>query len=81
MCARYEERTSFTPGMMRGHLVRQLCVGRHGVTNKDCEEKFFHFYHFFALSLVKDSRHAWKLLVYYLSEGFKVRLEAAGLLP
>ena len=32
-------------------------------------------------TLVKDSRHAWRLLVYYLSEGFKARLEAAGLLP
>ena len=31
--------------------------------------------------LMKDSRHAWRLLVYYLSEGFKACLEAAGLLP
>ena len=30
-------------------------------------------------TLVKDSRHAWSL-VYYLSVGFKVRLES-GLLP
>ena len=47
-------------------------------------------------TLVKDSRHAWRLLVYYLSEGFKhawrllvyylsegfkACLEATGLLP
>ena len=38
-------------------------------------------------TLVKDSRHAWSasgLLVYYLSEGFKARLEcfrSTGLLP
>ena len=31
-------------------------------------------------TLVKDSRHAWWLPVYYLSEGFKACLEAAGLL-
>ena len=32
-------------------------------------------------TLVKDSRHAWRLLVYYLREVFKARLEVAGLLP
>ena len=32
-------------------------------------------------TLVKYSRHAWSLLVYYLSEGFEACLEAAGLLP
>ena len=32
-------------------------------------------------TLGKDSRHAWRLPVYYLSERFKAHLVAAGLLP
>ena len=32
-------------------------------------------------TLGKDLRLAWRLLVYYLREGFKAHLEAAGLLP
>ena len=32
-------------------------------------------------TLGMDSRHAGRLPVYYLREGFKARLEAAGLLP
>ena len=32
-------------------------------------------------TLGKDSRHAWRLLVYYLREEFEERLEATGLLP
>ena len=31
-------------------------------------------------TLVKDSRHAWRLLVNYLSEGFKACLEVADFL-
>ena len=33
------------------------------------------------INLVKYSWHAWRLLVYYLGEGFMACLEAAGLLP
>ena len=56
------------PVMMRGPIVRQLCVGRYRETNK---EKIF-------LTTTSQLNVFFAPVVYYLSEGFKTRLESFG---
>ena len=70
MHASYDERNNCTSVMMRGHIVRRLCVGRNRETNKNLDDSQVFLMPQFLFVLV--------LLVSYLSEQFRAHLESFG---